>query len=138
MKWYDKYRGIPYVEAGRDHNGVDCWGLVWLVYREEFGIDLPEFVGANTHEAPELAGKLISMIRAKDFIWMDDPIEPCGVAISKNGDYDHVGIYIKSVHGVLHTCRERPFSCLESFRNLRTSGYNSFQFYEHRCLKLSS
>lgn len=40
------YLGIPYVERGRDRDGVDCYGLVFLIYREVLGIELPRYEGA--------------------------------------------------------------------------------------------
>ena len=36
-----KYIGIPYLDHGRTTAGVDCWGLVWLIYKNEFDITLP-------------------------------------------------------------------------------------------------
>ena len=41
--WAARYIGIPWVDRGRDPRGVDCYGLVWLAYRDVFGIDLPRF-----------------------------------------------------------------------------------------------
>lgn len=42
MNW-DRYLGLPYVEKGRTMEGVDCYGLVYLIYKQEFGIVLPTY-----------------------------------------------------------------------------------------------
>lgn len=34
---------IPFREHGRDFTGCDCGGLVWLVYKTELGIELPDW-----------------------------------------------------------------------------------------------
>lgn len=44
-----KYFRIPYVHEGRDFSGADCWGLVILYYREELGIELPDYKGAPAY-----------------------------------------------------------------------------------------
>jgi cell wall-associated NlpC family hydrolase len=46
MLWVDKYIGIPYTKYGREREtGLDCWGLVREIYKNELGIELPSFVG---------------------------------------------------------------------------------------------
>ena len=39
--WTERYLGIPYKVKGRDETGVDCWGLIYLIYIEMFGVELP-------------------------------------------------------------------------------------------------
>lgn len=41
--WAGPYIGIPYRTHGRDHGGVDCWGLIRLVMAEVFGQPLPDY-----------------------------------------------------------------------------------------------
>lgn len=45
MNWTEKYIGLPYKELGRDKNGVDCYGLCKLIYKNELNIDLPDYIG---------------------------------------------------------------------------------------------
>lgn len=40
---FDKYIGIPYKHLGKDFDGVDCYGLLMLIFREELGLELPDF-----------------------------------------------------------------------------------------------
>jgi len=43
LNYFSLYVGIPTVKGGRSHLGVDCYGLLWLVYRETWGIELPPY-----------------------------------------------------------------------------------------------
>lgn len=38
----EKY-DIPYKSKGRDFDGVDCWGLIFLFYKNELNINLPSW-----------------------------------------------------------------------------------------------
>jgi len=41
MAQYEEWRGVPYSHGGLSKRGVDCSGLVYLTYRDKFGINLP-------------------------------------------------------------------------------------------------
>ena len=45
--WADEYVGLRYKAGGRNRSGLDCWGLVLLVLRERFGIDVPVYSGVT-------------------------------------------------------------------------------------------
>lgn len=38
----DQYLGIPYKPLGTTYKGCDCWGLVRLILKEQFNIELPK------------------------------------------------------------------------------------------------
>lgn len=41
--WVEQYLAIPFKERGRTREGVDCYGLVRLIYQERRGIELPSY-----------------------------------------------------------------------------------------------
>lgn len=41
-----KYLTIPYVFHGRSFEGCDCYGILYLYFREELGIEIDDFAGA--------------------------------------------------------------------------------------------
>ena len=62
---YAPYMRLPWAPDGRTRSGVDCWGLIVLVYRELYGLELPEFAGAlRGRELPELGAADIAAIRS--------------------------------------------------------------------------
>src|SRR5262249_15997138 len=42
-EWIAGYVGLPFRSLGRDRDGLDCWGLVHLVYREVFRLEVPAY-----------------------------------------------------------------------------------------------
>jgi len=44
--WLSEYIGIPWVKHGRTGTGVDCWGLLWLIYSKHFRIDINGLLSA--------------------------------------------------------------------------------------------
>ena len=131
-RWIGDYHHIPYVVHGRDENGLDCWGLVRLVYKNHYGIDLPclatEYVGTDVQNG----GELSSTISAEKTAWR---------AISKNrrqvGDVVvmrylgvpmHVGVVI-SEDNMLHT-QKATGVCVTAYTGIKWA--NRIEgFYRH-------
>ena len=40
---FEKYINLPYKNLGRDFDGIDCFGLLYLIFKEERNILLPDF-----------------------------------------------------------------------------------------------
>lgn len=45
--WCSRYVGLPYEEGARGPAKWDCWGLLWLVLQEQFGVEVPNYEGVG-------------------------------------------------------------------------------------------
>lgn len=41
--WCASYIGLPWLDKGRGRDGVDCYGIGWLVCQERRGVELPTY-----------------------------------------------------------------------------------------------
>lgn len=89
----DKFLDAPFVKGGRDFDGMDCWGLVYLYYKE-IGVDIPSYdyyaIGQNTRDT------IRKIYSEKDKHWsrVDKP-QLHDVVFCRHGQLgSHVGVYI--------------------------------------------
>lgn len=97
-----KYIRIPFREHGRGFDGCDCGGLVWLVYKTELGIELPDwreyYENTRIESFNELSSTIGTMLgdithEVKDF----SKIQPFDViSLRVAGHPVHVGVMIDS------------------------------------------
>ena len=91
--WYNKYIGIPYQNKGRDSSGVDCWGLVRLVYSEQYNINLPSFSDNYVSESTEIIQELIAQYK-EGWDATTEPQQGDIILFKVLGTLSHVGIYL--------------------------------------------
>ncbi len=95
--WSDAWLGLPYADLGRSRAGADCWGLAWLVYADECGIDLPSYHDAYTDpaEAEEIERALAGREPWSDWRRVEQP-RPFDLALFARGSSrSHVGIIVQ-------------------------------------------
>lgn len=103
--WWNQYVGIPFKEKGRDRNGVDCWGVPFLVFQEQKGIVLPSYIelySSTKYENRDELERIIFDERNKRWKQVSNPQEFDFALIKKGGVPMHVGLVTKKNY-VLHS-----------------------------------
>ena len=129
----NKYIGLPYKDNGRDEQGIDCWGLARLYYKQELKIDLPSFSENYNGETSENIKELVSQ-QKEHWTETKEPIPGDLVLFNIYGEPTHIGVYIGDSK-FLHA-RDKKDSVIESLTspqwNKRIVGF--FKYSEKRQL----
>lgn len=116
------------MDGGRDWAGVDCWGLVRLVYKHERGIDLPTYGDIPASQLIAIAYK-VKEETAKE-PW-HPAIQPqaldMAVMYSRHAPI-HVGVMVDDTF-VLHI--EKGINAVLINKNHPTVFFRSIGFFRH-------
>ena len=127
----DDYIGLPFAERGRDRSGLDCWGLLALIYREQIGIELPSFAEAytTTQDGEALSDLIAGNLGPwRDVVRGSERVGD-GVLMTLSGQPRHVGI-VAAPGRVLHIERGMG-SIIEPYTSPRISR-RIVGFFRHR------
>jgi cell wall-associated NlpC family hydrolase len=116
MSWSNRYIGTPWAEFGRSVAGVDCWGLACIIYAEELGISLPDYLGyGSVAELDEINALVDGATASPLWLPVDGPAIAFDIALFRRGRFSsHVGIVVRHglmIHVAAHDCAK-----LESYR----------------------
>ena len=118
--WSQRYLGLRYRVGANGPRDYDCWNFARLIWRERYGLDLPELptpgdmaetVRAIAVQAPQLGWREVSVPRDGD-----------GVVFARARAGCHVGVYVGDLFPprVLHCDDGGPklhtFAHVESLR----------------------
>lgn len=96
-----QYVGIPYREAARGPDAFDCYGLVAKVFRDQKGIELPDWYSSgisNTSRA--IASAIAGETIAGRGQLVESPVNFDIAVIKSTDNPHHVGVVLEG--GVLH------------------------------------
>jgi len=130
MHWAAKYIGHPYKEGGRGTDGVDCWGLLCLVYHQEFHIELPEIPGITATAVLAFHSALEKEVLC-DWEESDWPFDGCAVAMSQKEAIHHVGLWADADGGkIIHSWKQQKVIA-DTPRLLALKGIKTVRYYRH-------
>lgn len=106
IDWANDYVGVPYAGNGRDRRGCDCWGLMVMVFREQRGIDLPDWLLPDDYTLSEAVRAItLGIGETKHQAERLDAAEAWAVVVAERRTRPHhVGLCIGRGH-VLHCSR---------------------------------
>ncbi len=95
--WAGVYVGLPFKAGGRDRSGLDCWGLLITVLREQFGKVIPAYDGIGFQEGCDRAA-LATFMEDHRQDWIEVPagqVQPGdGVLLRMMGHPIHVAVVV--------------------------------------------
>jgi len=103
MAYLHKYVGIPFKEKGSSYGGCDCWGLVKLIYKHEYKIELNDFTDGYENTGDKNIGNLVRQ-EQQNAKKTEDPKEGDILVFNFLGEPLHVGIWI-SAQRMLHVMK---------------------------------
>ncbi len=118
MSWSNRYIGIPSEAFGRGHTGCDCWGLACIIYREELGITLPDYLGAYTSadEMGEIAALIDGGATSPLWVPVEGPAIAFDIAVFRRGRWSgHIGVVVK--HGLMIHAVAEDGSKVQTYRD---------------------
>ncbi|MEN2979993.1 NlpC/P60 family protein [Tistrella bauzanensis] len=95
--WSNGYVGLPHLDHGRTRDGLDCWGLACLIYREQLAIELPAYQGyASTDELVEVQAVIAGATSSPLWVAVDVP-QPFDIAVFRRGRLEtHLGVMVRA------------------------------------------
>jgi cell wall-associated NlpC family hydrolase len=135
-EWAARYVGVPFLDNGRSLAGCDCFGLVHLVLREQFGVELPSYVGAyaSAQEMDEVSSLIAGRIPADG--WrrvLDHQARPGdGIVLRVMNRPWHVGVMVTATE-FLHVSEVQSTSTIERVDGPRWKR-RVVGFYRHEAL----
>jgi probable lipoprotein NlpC len=131
--WSAGFVGLPWKERGRSREGVDCYGLVVLAFRETHGVELAGFdeAYASVGEQAEISALIAG--NAERWPWQQAPSpRPFDVALFRRGRLQtHVGIVVDA-NRMLHI-DQKCEAVIEAFTSGRWR-HRLLGFYRHAAL----
>lgn len=120
MPDFNSYVGLPYKIQGRDRTGVDCYGLLRLVYSECAGIVLPSYCDAYTTAEDGEAIEALIAGRVEPWRAVDElQARSLDAVLMRYGrDESHIGVVVRRgyiLHVGLHIGRSR----IDNYNSMR-------------------
>lgn len=128
----ESFIGLPFVDRGRSMEGIDCWGLIMLMYKDMLGIALPDFpISAKDSEG--VINAMGDSVSKGEWVKVNEPkfgdIIAMALCPRLVRSINHVGMHVgnnRFIHAIMD---QRSASCRidDSYWSKRIKGYYRWQ-----------
>ena len=117
--WAAEYVGLPYLKHGRDRSGVDCWGLLCMIWEERLSGPLAPYEGVDWYrgQRPEvIGGDALAYASQYTEVPIGEERLGDGLLLRMRGHPFHVGLVL-APGWMIHT-HESAGSVVERYRSM--------------------
>lgn len=125
LDYFNSLVGINYKIDGRDlDSGVDCYGLVYVVYTEVFNIEMP-LLNTGYHKSINQ----VASIKRDEWVAVTEPMVG-DVILFRNGGERHVGLWLGN-NKMIHSSNNTNV-CIENYERARWKN-KKIGIFGHKC-----
>lgn len=127
-QWVNNYIGIPYKRLTNSMEEADCLGIIQLIYKSQFNVELPDYVRADVNQK-ELASIVIKE-KLEEWVKIKQPEPNCMILFNIMGYPIHMGMVLNDKY-MIHSL-EGHNSAIERYDgikwNNRIEGFYKWPF----------
>ncbi len=130
--WARQYLGTPWESGAVGPDAYDCWGLVRVILRQRYDIEVPMVPDADTESILQVASSMLATTR-RDY-WQQEktPHEGDVVTLGKARYPSHCGIWIDADGGGVLHCERGSGVCFSKIDDLRLFGWGLIEYYRYK------
>lgn len=131
MHWACRYIGKKWVSGARGPDTFDCWGLLWWIYKEHLGIELPSYPNVDPLDTFVVSHLLRQAAGNGQWHRLESPLDNCAVAMSRNREFHHVGIYLEVDGGMVLHAADGANVIAQTSNGLKAAGFNRLEYFRY-------
>lgn len=122
--------GLPWSEDGLGPDTFHCWGVLYHMYQLFLDKQLRPYSSIDPRNTQQITTAIEKGTDCLDWKRIQNPTHFCGVALSRNKKFHHVGLFLDWDAGyVLHAAEGGTVLC-PTLASVRMA-WNRIEFYKH-------
>lgn len=128
--WVPDLIRLPWRAYATGPAAYDCYGLVWTVLRDQYGVDVDRHLEIESGNHRAMHRVILREQAAGRWQRLDRPVDGCVVLLSTGEKFHHIGLWLDVNGGrVLHSRQGRGVA-LDSMQQLASLSFRKFEYWQ--------